>query len=138
MILAPRPLSARLLARTAAVIAVGALPVLAAGPAAAADIIDVTGANPAAVEIGYTCDAPTVVTSAKAMVGEPTADRPAALGMQEAVTCDGTERSTTITLVTAPGQVPLPPGAIMQVRVALVDKNDLVVAGQNKILQLGS
>ncbi|MGW4364178.1 hypothetical protein ACWEKT_00915 [Nocardia takedensis] len=133
MILLSRPL-----ARAAAVLAALTLPALAAGTAAAADTIDVTGANPATVELSYSCDAPTIVTSAKAMVGEPTADRPAALGMQEAVTCDGAQRTTTIALVAAPGQAPLPPGAIMQVRVALVDRNDLVVAGQNKILQLGS
>ena len=50
----------------------------AAGPALAANTIDVTGVGPANIGVDYSCDASAGVTAIKAMVGDPQADSPSA------------------------------------------------------------
>ncbi|MEV0709346.1 hypothetical protein [Nocardia aurea] len=127
----------RTLARTsAAFVAIGAASVALAAPASAANAIDVISANTGTVGVDYSCDANAGVTSVKAMVGEPTAERPAALGVQNAVVCDGTPQTATITIVAAEGEAPLDTGGLMQIRAALVDANNIVVSGQAKIVVL--
>ncbi|MGY4103508.1 hypothetical protein ACW2Q0_28690 [Nocardia sp. R16R-3T] len=109
----------------------------AAGPALAANTIDVTGVGPANIGVDYSCDASAAVTAIKAMVGDPQADRPSASGTQNAVTCDGAQHTTVIILVGAAGQnAPLSAGQTVQVRVALVDRDDTVVSGQAKVVSL--
>ncbi|MFD0361307.1 hypothetical protein ACFQZZ_07575 [Nocardia sp. GCM10030253] len=116
--------------------AMGAALVLAAAPALAEDTVDITGATPSTVAVSYNCDAAAGVKTIQAMAGEPTAERPAALGSQHNPTCDGTRHVATIPLTGATGEAPLQSGAVMQLRVALVDQNDIVVSGQAKVLTL--
>jgi hypothetical protein len=124
-------------ARTATVfVAMGAALVLAAGPALAANAVDIAGAAPGGVGVNYSCDASAGVTGIQAMAGDPNADRPAALGAQNTVTCDGAQHLATVPLTGATGEAPLQSGANVQVRVALVDQNDIVVHGQAKVLTL--
>ncbi|MEV0296027.1 hypothetical protein [Nocardia sp. NPDC050710] len=116
--------------------AMGAALASAAAPALADDGVDITGAAPSSVSVDYSCDASAGVTSIQAMVGEPTAERPAAIGLQNAVTCDGARHVAAVPLKAADGAAPLAAGAVVQVRVALVDQNDIVVSGQAKVLAL--
>ncbi|MET7771840.1 hypothetical protein [Nocardia sp. NPDC005366] len=126
----------RIITRAAAFVALSAALVAVAAPASAANAIDVVSAGSRAVGVDYSCDANAGVTSVKAMVGEPTAERPAALGAQDAVICDGTPQTAAIPMTRAEGEAPLEAGALMQVRVALVDRNNIVVSGQAKIVTL--
>ncbi|WP_227999478.1 hypothetical protein [Nocardia australiensis] len=112
--------------------------VLAAAPALAANTIDVSGVGPVNVGVDYSCDAPAGVAAIKAMVGDPNADSPSATGTQNAVTCDGAQHTAVVILVGAAGEdAPLSAGQTVQVRVALVDRDDTVVAGQAKVVSLG-
>ncbi|MFX0581213.1 hypothetical protein [Nocardia nepalensis] len=106
---------------------------LAAAPALAANTIDVTGVGPANVGVDYSCDASAGVAAIRAMVGDPNADSPSATGTQNAVTCDGAQHTAVIILV----GTPLSAGQTVQVRVALVDRDDTVVSGQAKVASLG-
>ncbi|MEV6139598.1 hypothetical protein AB0L63_26810 [Nocardia sp. NPDC051990] len=106
---------------------------LAAAPALAANTIDVSGVGPANVGVDYSCDASAGVAGIRAMVGDPNADSPSATGAQNAVTCDGAQHTAVIILV----GTPLSAGQTVQVRVALVDRNDTVVSGQAKVVSLG-
>ncbi|MBH0776421.1 hypothetical protein [Nocardia bovistercoris] len=128
-----------MLARTrlaAALTGSAAALVCTAGPAAAADTVDIIGATLTAVAAAYTCDAAAGAVAIKAMAGDPSADHAAALGVGDPITCDGTEKTATITLTAAPGEAPLAAGALVQIRVALVDRADIVVAGQAKVFPL--
>jgi hypothetical protein len=112
----------------------GVAVVVAAAPAlAAANAIDVTGVGPSNVGVNYNCDASAGVAGIQAMVGDPQANTPSATGTQNAVTCDGAQHEAVITLAGAP----LSRGQQIQVRVALVDRNDTVVSGQAKVVTLG-
>ncbi|MEV4125506.1 hypothetical protein [Nocardia sp. NPDC049707] len=106
---------------------------LAAAPALAANTIDVSGVGPANVGVDYSCDASAGVAGIRAMVGDPNADSPSATGTQNAVTCDGAQHTAVIILA----GTPLSAGQTVQVRVALVDRNDTVVSGQAKVVSLG-
>jgi hypothetical protein len=118
--------------------ATGAVTVLAASPAAAANSLDISGIGPTVVTAGYSCDARAGVVGLEVMVGDPSADKPSATGAQRAVTCDGAHHDATINLVGAsPGEVPLRAGRKVQVRAALVDRNDTVISGQAKLATLG-
>ncbi|MEU0506527.1 hypothetical protein [Nocardia sp. NPDC005998] len=109
-----------------------------AAPALAANNIDVSGVGPANIGVDYSCDASAGVTAIKAMVGDPNADSPSATGAQTAVTCDGAQHSAVIILAGAAGRdAPLSAGQTVQVRVALVDRDDTVVSGQAKKVTLG-
>ncbi len=110
----------------------------AAGPALAANTIDVTGVGPANIGVDYSCEASAGVTAIKAMVGDPQADSPSASGTQNAVTCDGAQHTAVVILAGAAGRnAPLSAGQTVQVRVALVDRDDTVVSGQAKVVTLG-
>ncbi|APA98985.1 hypothetical protein [Nocardia seriolae] len=115
---------------------VSAAGLLTAAPASAANTITVDSAGPAAVGIDYTCESGAGVAGIDAMVGDPNAEGPAATGSQTAVTCDGSQHTATIALTAVAGQPPLASGAPVQVRVALVDKSETVVAGTAKLLTL--
>ncbi|MFI7664720.1 hypothetical protein [Nocardia sp. NPDC049526] len=106
-----------------------------AAPAVAAATIDISRAGPTIVQVTYSCDSSDGVTSIQAMMGEPTADGPAAQGAQNAVICDDTQHDTNIPMTETPGQSPLGSGQV-QVRVALVDRNDTVVSGQAKLFTI--
>ncbi|WP_433654532.1 hypothetical protein ACQPW1_27740 [Nocardia sp. CA-128927] len=112
--------------------AIGAAVVSAAAPALADNAIDISNIGPAAVGINYSCEASAGVVGIKAMVGDPNADSPSATGTQNAVTCDGTGQTTMVDL-----DAPLTAGQTVQVRVALVDRDDTVVSGQAKVATLG-
>lgn len=108
-----------------------------AAPALAANTIDLTGVGPANIGVDYNCEAAAGVTAIRAMVGDPNADSPSASGVQDQVTCDGTQQTAVIVLAGANGeQTPLSAGQTVQVRVALVDANDIVVTGQAKVVSL--
>ncbi|WP_433597564.1 hypothetical protein ACQPXH_17325 [Nocardia sp. CA-135953] len=109
--------------------------VVTAAPALAATSIDIARAGPTIVQVTYSCDNSDGVTSIRAMMGEPTADGPAAQGTQNAVTCDNTQHDASIAMTETPGQPPLGSGQV-QVRVALVDSNDTVVSGQAKLFAM--
>lgn len=109
--------------------------VATAAPALAAATIDISRAGPAIVQVTYSCDNSDGVTSIQAMMGEPTADGPAAQGIQDAVTCDNIQHDSTIPMTETPGRQPLRSGQV-QVRVALVDRNDTVVSGQAKLFSM--
>lgn len=109
-----------------------------AAPALAANTVDLTGVGPANIGVDYTCEAAAGVTAIRAMVGDPNADSPSASGAQNQVTCDGTPQSAVIVLAGANGEeAPLSAGQTVQVRVALVDADDIVVTGQAKVVSLG-
>ncbi|MBB5912134.1 hypothetical protein BJY24_001001 [Nocardia transvalensis] len=107
--------------------------VTAAGPALAANTVDVTGVGPANIGVNYACDAGSGVTSIQAMAGDPNAEAASASGKQPDVTCDGAQHSTVIVLTGAPLAV----GQQVQIRVALTDSTDTVVTGQAKVFTLG-
>lgn len=128
---------AQLLARSVTVfVAMGAISVLAAAPAFAASTVDITSATSSRVEVDYSCDAAAGVTSLQVMAGAPNAERPAAQGSLNTLTCDGTQRFASVSLSGASGAAPLQPGEVVQVRVALVGRDDVVVSGQAKLLNL--
>lgn len=106
---------------------------LAAGPAFAANGIDVSGVGPSNIKVDYSCDASAGVSAIGVMAGDPQADHPAATGTQTAVTCDGAQHSTVVVLQ----GTPLSGGRQVQVRAALVDRNDTVVKGTAKLFTLG-
>ncbi|WP_157762014.1 hypothetical protein [Nocardia yamanashiensis] len=111
--------------------------VATAGPASAANSIDVSGVGPANVQVDYSCDASAGVASIQAMAGDPNAESPAATGSQRDVTCDGSAHTAVVVLTGASGaSAPLAAGQTVQVRVALVDRNDTVVTGQAKVVSL--
>jgi hypothetical protein len=114
----------------------GTAVVVAAAPALAANAIDIVNASPGAIGVDYSCDSSAGVTGVRAMLGGATADRPAAEGIQKSLTCDGNHHSATIALTAAPDSAPMPAVASVQVRVALVDQNDVVVSGQAKAFTL--
>ncbi|MQY18561.1 hypothetical protein [Nocardia macrotermitis] len=112
---------------------VGAAVMVGAGTAFAADGIDVTGVGPSNVKVVYSCDASAGVAAIGVMAGDPQADRPAATGRQTDVTCDGAQHTTVVVLQ----GTPLSGGRQVQVRAALVDRNDTVVKGIAKLFTLG-
>jgi hypothetical protein len=108
-----------------------------AAPALAASTIDVTGVGPANVGVDYSCDASAGAVAIRAMVGDPRADNPSATGTQNTVTCDGAHQTAVVTLAGATGaDAPLSAGQTVQVRVALVDRDDTVISGQAKVVSL--
>ncbi|MFI5782986.1 hypothetical protein [Nocardia sp. NPDC051570] len=113
--------------------AIASAAVAVAPPALAADTIAVTGVGPVNVGVTYSCDDPARVVAIDAMAGAPTADRPAATGVQKDITCDGSPHDTVVVLT----GLPLSAGQQVQIRVALVDGNETVVSGQNALLTLG-
>ncbi|MBF6328446.1 hypothetical protein [Nocardia transvalensis] len=118
--------------------AMGLAVVAAAGPALAANTIDISGVGPANVGIDYSCDASAGVVAIKAMVGEPEADSPSATGTEKTVECDGARHTAVVALVGAgDADTPLSAGQTVQVRVALVDRHDTVISGQAKVVTLG-
>ncbi|AHH19504.1 hypothetical protein NONO_c47200 [Nocardia nova SH22a] len=121
-----------------ALLALGVAAVSAAGPALAANTIDIKGVGPANVGVDYTCDADSGTTAVKVMVGDPDADAPSATGAQPQITCDGQPQNTVVVL-TGPDGAPaqLSQGQTVQVRVALVDAKDIVVSGKANIFKLG-
>ncbi|QIS12289.1 hypothetical protein [Nocardia arthritidis] len=126
-------------ARIATVAAALGFAILAATPTAlAANTIDLQRVGPVNVEVAYNCEASAGVTAVKVMVGAPEAESPSATGAQNAVTCDGSDQ-TTVVMLTGPGgqEAPMSKGQTVQVRMALVDANDMVVAGNNTKVTLG-
>ncbi|MFF0490330.1 hypothetical protein ACFYTQ_15035 [Nocardia sp. NPDC004068] len=120
-------------ARTVTVLgALGAALAVAAGPAFAANSIDVTGVGPINIGVNYSCDADAGVVAVKVMVGDPQADQPSATGSETGVVCDGQQQSTVVVLTGAG----LAAGQTVQVRAALVDRDDTVVSGQAKVFEL--
>ncbi|WP_157110729.1 hypothetical protein [Nocardia anaemiae] len=120
-------------ARIAAVFtAMAAASVVAAAPALAAATLDISGAGSNMVQVDYSCDDSAGVVSIQAMMGDPNADRPAAQGAQNSVDCNGSPQSATVPLTADPSQPPLTSGSEAQVRVALVDRDGIVVSGQAK------
>ncbi|MBF6329969.1 hypothetical protein [Nocardia transvalensis] len=118
--------------------AMGSAVVSTAGPALAANAIDLKGVGPANVGVEYSCDASAGVVAIKAMVGDPQADGPSATGEEKAVECDGAQHTAVVVLVGAAGEeAPLSKGQTVQVRIALVDRADTVVSGQAKVVTLG-
>ncbi|MFQ6394508.1 hypothetical protein ACLMAJ_13705 [Nocardia sp. KC 131] len=130
------PNSQRCARAATALAAIAAASILATAPAHAANTVDITSAAPSSVEVDYNCEATAGVTSLQVMAGEPTTDRPAAIGAQNNLTCDGTQQVATVALTAAGGEPPLAQGAGVQVRAALVDQSDVVVSGQAKVLTL--
>ncbi|WP_433761456.1 hypothetical protein [Nocardia sp. CA-135398] len=112
--------------------AIATVLVVTAAPALATATIDISRAGPTIVQVTYSCDNSDQVTSIQAMMGEPTADGPSAQGIQNAVTCDNTQHDTSIPMTETPGQRPAVSDQV-QVRVALVDRNNTVVSGQAKL-----
>lgn len=120
--------------RPALVVTAFAAAVIAtAAPALAENSIDVSGVGPANVGVDYSCDAGAGVSAIKVMVGDPNADHPSATGAQSAVTCDGSHQTAVVVLDGAT----LSAGQQVQVRAALVDRDDTVVSGQAKVVTLG-
>ncbi len=119
-------------------VALGLTAVSTAGPALAADTIDIKGVGPANVGVDYTCDASSGASAIKVMVGDPNADAPSATGTQPEITCNGQSQSAVVVLA-GPDGTPahLAPGQTVQVRVALVDPHDTVVSGKANIFRLG-
>ncbi|GAA5094607.1 hypothetical protein [Nocardia iowensis] len=113
--------------------AMGFAVVSAAAPTLAANTIDATAIGPANVAIDYSCEASAGVAAIRVMVGEPDAESPSATGTQNEITCDGTNQSTVVML---DGE-PVSAGQRVQVRVALVDREETVIAGQAKAVSLG-
>jgi hypothetical protein len=113
--------------------AMGLAAVSTATTAFAANSINVNAVGPVNVGVDYSCDASAGVVAIRAMVGDPNADRPSAIGTQNAVSCDGVQHAAVVVLT----GTPLSPGQRVQVRVALVDRNDTVVSGQAKVVSLG-
>jgi hypothetical protein len=113
--------------------AAGAAVALAAGTAFAADAIDVTGVGPSNIQVNYSCDASAGVAAIGVMAGDPQAAQPSATGTQNSVTCDGAQHTTVVVLQ----GTPLSGGRQVQVRAALVDRNDTVVKGTAKLFTLG-
>ncbi|MEV0245609.1 hypothetical protein AB0H76_03355 [Nocardia sp. NPDC050712] len=109
--------------------ALGAAVIATAAPALAGNSIDATALGPENISVDYSCDAGAGATSIKAMVGEPQADRPSAVGAQGGLTCDGATHNTVVMLDGAP----ITRGQQVQVRVALVDNTDNVITGQAKV-----
>ncbi|GJJ70513.1 hypothetical protein EMPS_02862 [Entomortierella parvispora] len=109
---------------------------LLASAAIADNAVDVTNIASNTVVVGYSCVAGSGATSVQVMIGDPTADSPSATGEQDGLTCDGAQHTATIALTTTAGQPPLHSGEQVQVRVGLVDLNDNVVTGQNKLVTL--
>ncbi len=121
-------------ARVATVVgAAGAAALLAAGPAFAANDINIKGVGPSNVAVSYTCDAGSGGTALGVMVGAPQADAPSAQGQQNGVTCDGSPQSAVVVLQGAP----LTKGQRVQVRVAVVNAAGDVVVGRNGVFTLG-
>ncbi|MFD7844260.1 hypothetical protein ACFV4K_15150 [Nocardia sp. NPDC059764] len=120
-----------------ALAALGVSLVCTAAPALAANSIAVTSAAATSIGIDYTCESSAGVSSIQAMVGDPTADRPAATGAQTTFNCDGSQHTATVALSPAVGEPALEKGAPVQVRVALVDQSQNVVSGTAKLLTLG-
>lgn len=112
--------------------AMAAASVVAAAPALAATTLDITGAGSNMIQVDYSCDDSAGVVSIQAMMGDPNADRPAAEGIQSSVDCDGSPQSTTVPLTADPSQPQPTSGSEAQVRVALVDRDGIVVSGQAK------
>lgn len=104
-----------------------------AAPALAANSIDVGGLGPVNVQVNYSCDNPAEVAAVKVMVGAPEAEGPSAIGEQNEVSCTGDQQTTVVTLTGAP----LGPGQTVQVRAALVDRDDTVISGTAKVVTLG-
>ncbi|WP_225730626.1 MULTISPECIES: hypothetical protein [unclassified Nocardia] len=126
-------------ARIATVAAALGFAILAATPTAlAANTIALRRVGPVNVEVAYNCEASAGVTAVKVMVGDPEAESPSATGAQNAITCDGSDQ-TTVVMLTGPGgqDAPLSKGQTVQVRMALVDAGDTVVAGNNTKVTLG-
>ncbi|MBF6172204.1 hypothetical protein [Nocardia blacklockiae] len=122
---------------TTSLAALAAAAVATAAPALAANTIEITGVGPANIGVNYTCEASAGVTAIKAMAGDPNADRPSATGTETAVTCDGAQQTAVVVLTGTDGsQAPLSAGQQVQVRVALVDANDIVVNGQANVFEL--
>ncbi|WP_067701553.1 hypothetical protein [Nocardia jejuensis] len=120
----------------AAVLAgLGAAAVIAAAPAFATSSVDVTALAQDSVTVDYSCDASAGVSSIQAMVGEASAEGPAATGAQSSVTCDGSQHSASIALSPTAGAAPMPPGAKVQVRAALVDGSENVVTGTARLFE---
>ncbi|WP_067676186.1 hypothetical protein [Nocardia miyunensis] len=111
----------------------GAAVALAAGPAFAANGIDVTGVGPSNIKVNYSCDASAGVSAIRVMAGDPTSDRPTGTGTQKAITCNGAQHTTVVILQ----GTPLSGGRQVQVRAALVDRNDTVIKGTAKLFTLG-
>lgn len=109
---------------------IGSTVVFTAAPAFAENMIDVTGVGPVNIGVEYSCERSAGVTAIAAMVGAPDADRPAATGKHGAVRCDGARHNAVIMLTG--GAVSA--GETVQIRVALVDRNETVVAGQAKVM----
>ncbi|MEU1545906.1 hypothetical protein [Nocardia sp. NPDC005745] len=128
--------------RTALIVTVfsaaGLAVVSAAAPALADNTVDISGVGPANVGVDYSCDASAGVAGIKAMVGDPNADRPSATGAQNTVICDGARHTAVVLMVGADGEdASLSAGQTVQVRVALVDRNDVVVSGKANVFTLG-
>ncbi|MGV9414662.1 hypothetical protein ACWDOP_32570 [Nocardia sp. NPDC003693] len=122
----------------AALGALGTAAVIGAGPALAENAIDVSGVGPANVGIDYSCDANAGVTAISVLVGGPNAEQPSATGTETSVVCDGKQQTTVVTLAGINGaDGTLKAGEQVQVRVALVDKAETVITGQNKLVTLG-
>jgi hypothetical protein len=118
--------------------AVGLAVVSAAAPALADNTVDISGVGPANVGVDYSCDASAGVAGIKAMVGDPNADRPSATGAQNTVICDGARHTAVVLMVGADGEdASLSAGQTVQVRVALVDRDDVVVSGKANVFTLG-
>lgn len=109
---------------------------LLASAAIADNAIDVTNVAADAVALGYSCDADSGATSIQVQIGEPTAAGPSATGGQNGLTCDGMPHTATIELTTMAGGSALQSGQQIQARVALVDANNNVITGQNKLVSL--
>ncbi|MFE6924829.1 hypothetical protein ACFVAV_27655 [Nocardia sp. NPDC057663] len=107
--------------------------VSAAAPALADNTINITGVGPASVGVDYSCEASAGVVGIKAMVGDPRAESPSATGTQDTVTCDGAQHAAVVVL----DGLPLSKGQQVQVRVALVDRDDTVASGQANVFTLG-
>ncbi|RJO70885.1 hypothetical protein D5S18_27265 [Nocardia panacis] len=103
-----------------------------AAPAQAATSIDIGAVGPANIAVDYSCEPSSGVVAIRAMVGDPNADAPSADGTQTAVTCDGGTHNAIVGLV----GTPVAAGQTVQVRVALVDRDEIVVTGQAKLLSL--
>lgn len=116
--------------------ALSAVGVLCAGSASAATSIDIQNAGSDTVGVNYACESGAGVSSVQAMVGGTNADKPSSTGTQMAVTCDGSQHSTTIPMSPAADGTPVQSGDQVQVRVALVDSGGTVVTGQAKAFTL--
>ncbi|WP_338758697.1 hypothetical protein V7968_28190 [Nocardia vulneris] len=105
-----------------------------AGPALASTAIAVEDVDSDHVRVQYSCEGSGQVAGIKVTVGEPNANNPSGSGTQNELICDGQARHAQVELE----GTRLSADQAVQVRVALVDRDGVVVTEQDKVVTPGA